>query len=61
MVVTAKVPGKPLSAADDGAISLNTAKLQLLEREGNIRWKVKLEPGETRTLTYKYERYVPSR
>jgi hypothetical protein len=61
VVVATKVPGKPLSASDEGVINVNTAKLQLLEREGNIRWKVKLEPAETKTLTYKYERYVPSR
>ena len=61
VVIDTPVPGKPLSASDDGAISVNTAKLQLLAREGSIRWTVKIEPGETKTLTYKYERHVPSR
>lgn len=61
VVVTTKVPGKPLSASDDGTLNTNTDKLQLIEREGAVRWKVKLEPGETKALTYKYERYVPSR
>lgn len=61
VIINAPVPGKPLSASDDGTITVNTAKLQLLEREGSIRWTVKIEPGETKTLTYKYERYVPSR
>jgi hypothetical protein len=61
IVATQKVPGKPLSATDGGAISIDTTKLQLLERCGSIHWTLKLEPGETKTLTYKYERYVPSR
>ena len=59
--IAAKVPGKPLSASEDAAIMVDTGKLQLLERAGSIRWQVKLNPGETKTVTYKYERYVPSR
>ena len=61
VVLTTPVPGKPLSASDDGAITVDTAKLQLLERAGSIRWKLQIEPGATKTVTYKYERYVPSR
>jgi hypothetical protein len=61
VIVTAPVPGKPLSASDEGAITVDTAKLQLLERSGSVRWTVRLDPGQTRTVTYKYERYVPSR
>jgi len=61
VVVSATIVGKPLAASDDGAISVQTGKLQLLERSGTIRWTLKLEPGETKTLSYKYERYVPSR
>jgi hypothetical protein len=61
VIVTLPVPGKPLSASDDGAITVDTAKLQLLERTGSFRWTVKLDPSQTKTLTYKYERYVPSR
>lgn len=55
------IPGKPLSASDDGSITVNTAKLQLLERSGNISWRLRIESGATKTVTYTYERYVPSR
>jgi hypothetical protein len=61
VAIASKVPGKPLSASDEGTVSLDTTKLQLLERAGSIQWQVKIESGETKTLTYKYERYVPSR
>jgi hypothetical protein len=61
IVVDAPVEGKPLTASDDGTIRVDSAKLQLLERSGSIRWEVQIDPGATRTLTYEYERYVPSR
>ena len=61
VIVTAQVAGKPLSASNDGVITVNTAKLQLMERAGSVQWKVKLEAGDTKTVTYRYERYVPSR
>ena len=54
------IPGKPLTAEQGGTISVDPAKLRLLEREGTIRWQVKLAPGAETTLTYQYERYVPS-
>ena len=60
VVITAQLPGKPLNASDEGRLSVNTRKLKLLERLGSIEWKVKLASGETKTLTYSYERYVPS-
>jgi hypothetical protein len=61
IVISADVPGKPLSASDDGETSIDSTKLQLLQRAGSIRWRLALEPGEKKTLTYRYERYVPSR
>jgi len=61
IVIHNPVPGKPLSAEHGGAISVDSTKLKLLEREGSIRWTVELAPGEEKTLTYRYERYVPSR
>jgi len=60
IVITATVSGRPLAASDDGVISVNTKKLKLRERSGTITWQVKLPAGETKTLTYSYERYVPS-
>lgn len=61
VVVNCPVPGKPLSASDDGALTVDTRKLQLLDRGGNVQWKLAIPAGETKVLTYKYERYVPSR
>ncbi len=54
------VKGKPVSVSDDGVIQLDTENLKLLERAASIQWKIKVGPGDTKTLTYKYERYVPS-
>ena len=61
LVVTTGVAGRPVSASDDGSLTVDTKKLKLLERSGSIRWQTELQPGETRILTYTYERYVPSR
>ena len=61
IVIVNPVPGKPLSASANGAFAADPTKLQLLERSGSVSWTVKLEPGEEKTLTYQYERYVPSR
>lgn len=61
IVIVNSVPGKPVSASDDGQLVTDSTKLELLEREGSITWTVKLQPGESRVLKYKYERYVPSR
>jgi hypothetical protein len=60
VVITAPVPGKPISAEPEGEISVDSTKLKLLERAGSVRWDVKLEPGEKKTLTYQYGRFVPS-
>ncbi len=54
------VPGKP-TVASGGQMSLSPDELKLAERRGMIRWSLKLKPGEEKTLTYRYERYVPSR
>ena len=60
IVIHNPIPGKPIEADNDGAISVDPTKLQLLQRAGTIRWHVKLEPGEEKTLSYQYERYVKS-
>ena len=60
IVIHNPIPGKPTEADNDGVISVDPTKLQLLQREGTIRWHVKLEPGEEKTLSYQYERYVKS-
>jgi hypothetical protein len=60
IVITNAVPGKPISASDDGTLTADPTKLRLLDREGSLRWTLKLKPGDTKELKYKYERYVPS-
>jgi hypothetical protein len=59
--VIMNVQGKPLTASDKGNIVPDTQNLKLLEQTGTVRWEITLKPGETKTLTYTYERYVPSR
>ncbi|MDP6629735.1 MAG: hypothetical protein QGH42_02640 [Kiritimatiellia bacterium] len=61
VVVTAAAPGKPLSASDEGRLSVDTTRLKLQERCGTLEWTIALKPGESKVLTYRYERYVPSR
>jgi len=58
--IVASVPGKPIFASDDGLLKIDTSELKLLKRSGKIHWTVKLEPNQSKTLKYKYERYVPS-
>ena len=60
IVIVVSVPGKPIEASDDGQKASDSTKLQLLDRAGTIRWTVKLDPGATKVLKYRYERYVPS-
>lgn len=60
IVVVVTVPGKPVRASDDGRSAADPTKLQLLDRQGTVRWTIQLEPGAAKTLTYAYERYVPS-
>ncbi len=60
IVIIVSVPGKPLSASDDGTLRADPSKLKLTEREGTVRWRLTLEPDEDKTLSYKYERYVSS-
>jgi hypothetical protein len=61
IIIVNPIAGKPLAASFDGMISVDPTRLQLLERNGSVRWTVTLKPGEEKTLTYQYERYVPSR
>ena len=60
VVITNPIPGKPLTADQGGSLATDSTKLRLLEREGTVSWRLKLEPGEKKILTYQYERYVPS-
>ncbi|MBN1902184.1 hypothetical protein JW926_12740 [Candidatus Sumerlaeota bacterium] len=58
--IHAPLPGKPIDATDGGNISINTENLKLLERSGGVQWTISLDPAESKTLNYHYERYVPS-
>jgi len=60
IIVVVGVPGNPVQASSDGALAADPGKLKLTERAGTVRWRVKLDPGEEKELTYRYERYVPS-
>lgn len=60
MDVRLSLRGKPLTASDDGTVQQDTANLKIQERTGTIAWRLTLQPGEGKTLTYQYERYVPS-
>jgi hypothetical protein len=60
IVIVQKVPGRPTYASDDGKLAVDTKKLRLTERAGSVSWRIILKPGQEKTLTYKYERYVSS-
>jgi hypothetical protein len=60
IVITNPVPGHPLEADHDGRVQTDPTRLKLEERQGTVSWRVKLEPGDRKTLTYTYERYVRS-
>lgn len=59
--VQRSVPGLIRSASDAGRIAQDTDKLVLTERQGSITWRVTVPPKEMKELTYRYERYVPSK
>lgn len=60
LTVLIPVRGKPIEVSDDGKIRVDTENLKLTERSATIEWKVKVNAGRTKILTYSYERYVPS-
>ena len=61
IAIDVKVLGYPTESSDEGTTAMDVTKLRLLERSGAVRYRLKLKPGEKKTLTYIYERYVPSR
>ena len=61
IVIANPIPGRPIEADSPGVLATDATKLKLTERVGSVRWHVQLEPGEEKTLTYSYERYVSSR
>lgn len=60
MLITTPIVGLPKEASDEGKIRVDARQLRLLERAGTIEWQITLQPGETRSLHYAYQRYVPS-
>ena len=60
LVIDVPVPGKPIFSSDDGTVSSDSTMLELSKRKGSVHWDIELEPDETITLFYRYERYVPS-
>ena len=61
VIVDLRLTGKPLTASDNARIVLDTTNLKLAERTATVKWDITVKAGEARTLTYRYERYVPSR
>ena len=60
IVIDVNVPGKPTRASEKGQLATDSTRLKLLERAGTVSWTITLKPGEDTTLTYSYERYVPT-
>jgi hypothetical protein len=60
VILSVPVSGKPASASDEGTLHANSSLLTLSKRAGTVAWRLTLKPGETRSLTYTYERYVSS-
>lgn len=58
--ISMSVPGKPEQASDSGKPVADATRLQLKELSGTITWRLKLDPGQAKTLTYSYVRWVPS-
>ena len=56
-----EVTGNPKEASNEGTYALSTKELRLMHRKGTVRWELEVKAQETSTLTYSYERYVPSR
>ena len=61
VLVDMHLQGKPLTASDNARIVLDTTNLKLAERTATVKWDITVKPSESMTLTYRYERYVPSR
>lgn len=59
--VSRAVPGRVLSASNDGKASQDVNELRLTQRRGAVSWELELKPGEKQTLTYRYERFVGSK
>jgi hypothetical protein len=60
IIISVSVQGKPTFASDDGSMRADPTKLELTKRAGTAEWAVELNANQTKTLTYKYERYVSS-
>jgi hypothetical protein len=60
IVIDVNVPGKPIKASDKGELATDSTRLKLLERAGTVSWTITLKPGDDKTLTYSYERYIPT-
>jgi hypothetical protein len=61
LTVRRAVPGLLTTVSEGGTMEQDTSKLRLVERAGAATWTLDLPAGETRELTYRYERYVDSR
>jgi hypothetical protein len=60
ILITGTISGAPLELGEQGKATMKPDKLRLLEKEANVRWMFTMKPGENKSVTYQYERYVPS-
>jgi len=60
IVIDVSIPGKPVSATEDGIFKSDPTKLKLSQRAGSIHWNIQMKTGERKKLEYQYERYVSS-
>ena len=52
---------RQITSRFDGDVVTEPVGLRTIGRQARELAEVKIAPGETKSLTYKYERYVPSR
>ena len=58
MLITVSAVGNAQSASDGGTIRIDSARHAAVNHDSEVTWKISLEPGESRTLTYVFSYYV---
>ncbi len=58
MLIAVSSGGEAESASDDGTIRIDSTRHATVNQDSEVTWKISLEPGESRTLTYVFSYYV---